>query len=157
MKLKQTLTNFHLVLIGNLLKMYACCGEGCMLVRPRQKVRSPWSLFFLDNRKNGWICEDFFLVTAELLLFIVVIIPCITFLAMTEHILMWAVIPSIYLKTLSVSRSLMHFLTFCNRTANFTSHDHAWIFWRAARNICLCFGTFLLIFSSAFNTAYSSN
>lgn len=60
-----------------------------------------WDLtvsFIVDNQKSGWICEDFFPVTAELLIFTAVIVPCITFLVVMDFILMCAVIPSIYLK-----------------------------------------------------------
>lgn len=101
--------------------------------------------------------RGFFPVITELLLFLVVIIPCITFLTMTEHILLRAVIPSIYLKILSVSRSLVDFLTFCNRIANFTATVVLEFSGMQQGIYIIDLENPYLFFYSAFNTAYSSN
>lgn len=135
MKLKQTLTNFDLVLIGNLLKIHACCGEGCMLVRPRQKVRSLWSLLFLDNQKSGWICEGFFPSYNR-----VTFIPCcnhsLHYIPYYDRAYLIESSNSIYLsENTQCFKIISGLFNILQQNCKLYSHSRALIFWHAARNI----------------------
>lgn len=146
MKLKQTLTNFDLVLIGNLLKIHACCGEGRMLVRPRQEVRSPF-VSFVFRQSEKWVDLWGFFSSYTRITFI----PCcnhsLHYIPYYDRAYLIESSNSIYLsENTQCFKIISGLFNILQQNCKLYSHNCAWIFWHAARNIYHWFGKSLLIF-----------